>query len=664
MDNLSTRALTESRLRRLARMSLAELRCRGRQQSAKLIDRVRPDGRTREPRKVLARHAPLFTDVRASVDSLRRTFDERFFTGACIAALSQHDNADIERITAEADRILTGRFDLLGYEGLSFGDPIDWHADPVWSRRAPSRHWSKINALDPATVGDSKVIWELNRHQWMVRLAQATAFTGETRYGKYAVDQMLNWIDANPIGRGINWASSLEVALRVISWSWVMALLRHSDVLAGTALTTILASVHAHANHVQRYLSHYYSPNTHLTGEALGLFYAGCLFPQFADARRWRDTGADTLVTQATRQITADGVYFEQSTCYQRYTCDIYLHFLLLAGRSGVAVPAHVRQRVARLVDFVAELGARDGTLPNIGDADGGWLLPLARREADDCRGTLSVAAAVLDRPDWSDTVTPERLWLTNSAPVAGSAAIRRESKLYTEGGYAILRSGAHEVLVDVGPLGAFGHGHADLLSVQCSIHGERCLVDAGTYGYTVEPAWRDYFRGTTAHNTVAVDGRSQAAPNGPFGWQSRPAVRIREWQSNTTTSVIDAEHDAYAGITHRRRVVAVADGPFVIVDDLLGDGMHAFELTFQFAPITVTWTSRLSACATTLGGHQLLVTAFSSAPLTARIISGETDPIRGWVSPVYGQKTPAPALVYAAEAALPVRVVTLLYPQ
>ena len=92
------------------------------------------------------------------------------------------------------------------------------------------------------------------------------------------------------------------------------------------------------------------------------------------------------------------------------------------------------------------------------------------------------------------------------------------------------MRSGwnadAHQLIADVGPLGcptSSGHGHADLLSVQCAVFGEPCLVDAGTYCYTPEPRWRDYFRGTAAHSTVRVDGLDQAEPAGPFRWRQRP---------------------------------------------------------------------------------------------------------------------------------------------
>src|SRR4029077_4331145 len=72
-----------------------------------------------------------------------------------------------------------GRFDLLGYKALDFGDPIDWHLDPVAGRRAPQVHWSVLDPLDASQVGDSKVIWELNRHQWLVHLRQGRRVTRE-----------------------------------------------------------------------------------------------------------------------------------------------------------------------------------------------------------------------------------------------------------------------------------------------------------------------------------------------------------------------------------------------------------------------------------------------------------------------------------------------------
>jgi hypothetical protein len=663
-------------------MGLAELGYRGRQEGAKWIDRIRSDGERAAPHTVLRRHARSLADPAAAEHLLRDALPQRFFAGASAEsqiALQQYFPDLGDDILQSADTLLLDEFDLLGYRRLRFGNPIDWHLDPVSATRAPMVHWSRIDALDRASVGDSKVIWELNRHQWMVRLAQAYAWSGDPRYADAVVRAIVQWIAANPVGHGINWASSLEVSMRLMSWTWVLVLLRHAAALSGEALAAMLASLHAHANHVVKYLSFYYSPNTHLTGEALGLFYAGTLLREFDDAGKWRDTGAATLIEQADRQISSDGIYFEQSTCYQRYSCEIYLHYLLLAARSGIDVPARTQSQVARMVDALAVFCNTDRSMPAIGDADGGWLMPLVARAPNDCTGVLALSAAMFDRVDFavaSAGPVPELLWLMGPDGVARFAHAARRgvepetSRIFSDGGYSVMRTGAglesHRLIMDVGPLGcpvSSGHGHADLLSIQAAIFGEPCLVDPGTYTYTGEPEWRDYFRSTSAHSTVVVDGRSQVEPAGPFRWSGRPVVTLLDWQSNAQFDLVDACHDAYGAVRHRRRVLFVKPDFWLVIDDLSGDGAHEIDLTFQFAPLTVTLENVLWARAETRRGHVLWIAPISTTPLTADVKCGETRPIRGWISPDYGQRIAAPSLIYTAATRLPLRVLTVLCP-
>ena len=264
-----------------------------------------------------------------------------------------------------------------------------------------------------------------------------------------------------------------------------------------------------HAHYVARYLSFYFSPNTHLTGEALGLFYAGTLFSEFKDASRWRRLGARVLTAESRSQICADGVHFERSTCYHRYTVETYQQFLLLAARNRVPVPADLGDHVRRMVDFMLAVRRPDGALPEIGDADGGRLLPVVERGQCDPRGAFAVAAAMFGRGDFAEAaegMTPEVPWLMGAEGVRAFAAATPSkpagvlSRMFPSGGYAVMRTGwerdAHQMIVDVGPLGcsfSAGHGHADLLSIQCSAFGEPVLVDAGTYCYTPETEWRNY---------------------------------------------------------------------------------------------------------------------------------------------------------------------------
>ncbi len=94
-----------------------------------------------------------------------------------------------------------------------------------------------------------------------------------------------------------------------------------------------------------------------------------------------------------------------------------------------------------------------------------------------------------------------------------------------------------HEIrlVVDAGPLGyrsIAAHGHADALSFTLSVGGLEFLVDPGTYAYHTQGAWRQYFRGTAAHNTVRVDGQDQSESGGNFMWLRKARAGCNLWDS------------------------------------------------------------------------------------------------------------------------------------
>ena len=425
------------RLARVRTMGLSELLCRSRQLAWSNLDRIAARTTVRRARQLLGglarsagvggraprRERDVARGAERLLERFRESVPERFFSGAVsadtAAMLFERMPEAAESVRASADAVSRGRFDLLGYRQLSFGDPLDWHLDPTSGRRVPLKYWSPLRGVEEPEVGDCKVVWELNRHQWLVGLAQAYVLTADDAYASRLVDHIREWMRANPRGVGVNWASSLEVALRLISWCWALSLVRQSKALSAEFFLEALRGVAAHGSQVERYLSYYFSPNTHLTGEALGLFYAGIVFPGLRHAERWRALGTRILIEQLERQVTADGVYFEQSTCYQRYTVEIYLHFLILAARNAIAVPRVVHERVQRMLDFLLAVRRPDGTMPQIGDADGGWLLPLASRMPDDLRGIFSTAASVFGRSDYAwagGGPAPETVWLLGRA--------------------------------------------------------------------------------------------------------------------------------------------------------------------------------------------------------------------------------------------------------
>src|SRR5262245_29815551 len=176
------------KLARLRQMDVDELASRCRQQAVKWLERTCGSPRGGRIRDL-------------DVAAVLRDGPQRFFAGATdpgtASAVRQRYPHLPAILTAEAESVLRGQFDLLSYRGLPFGHPIDWHLDPISGRQAPRLHWSRLDPLDFATVGDSKIVWELNRHQWMVRLGLAYRLTGDERYAEAVARRCLEWIDAN-----------------------------------------------------------------------------------------------------------------------------------------------------------------------------------------------------------------------------------------------------------------------------------------------------------------------------------------------------------------------------------------------------------------------------------------------------------------------------------
>jgi hypothetical protein len=657
-------------------MPLPELVFRGRQETFKWVERIYPTAGARPGPGDRERLSAFLRNAEAHF--FEGPFDERL-PATLTSGMTRH----CEDVLASAEQICRGRFDLLGYRDLDLGDHPDWHFDPIANRRAPMRHWSRINPLDFATVGDSKVIWELNRHQWLVRLGQAYRLTSDKRYAHTVVRHLQDWIGANPAGMGINWASSLEIAFRLIAWCWTLILIRDSRELTPDVFARVLASAEEHATRIERYLSYYFSPNTHLTGEALGLVYAGVVFPDRKRASRWKSVGTTILLREMERQVSSDGVYFERSTCYQRYTVDIYLHFLILAARAGIDIPARAREVVRSMVDALVTLRQPDGAMPAIGDDDSGQLLPLSKTQPHDDRPAFATAAVVFREPTcaWAaGDVAADTLWLFGTSAektfrrIEQSAPSGDPCRALEAGGFMVMRNGwdqtGHALIFDTGPLGcpvSSGHGHADLLSIQCSAFGQRYLMDAGTGCYTADREVRDFFRSTAAHSTVLIDGRGQAETGGPFGWQRRCSARLLRWSSDDVFAFAEAEHDGYRAlpdpVSHRRRVMFIKPRYWVVVDDLAGTANHDVEVRFQFAPMDVRIESTGWMRATPDGRHALLLRSFASAPLEGQLRKGRRAPMEGWISPRYGEIEPAPVAVFATNTQLPLRVVTLLWP-
>ena len=489
---------------------------------------------------------------------------------------------------------------LLGYEPLWVGNPPHWHREARSGTEAPRRHWSHIDHLDTAVVGDHKLLWELNRHQYLLAPAFCWLLDRKVRRFDLVQSHLESWLADNPPRQGVNWVSSLEVAYRAIVWCWLLWMLRDAPWRAELRMR-LLISLAAHARHVERYLSTYFSPNTHLTGEALGLFYVGTVLPHMSHARRWRAKGAAILEEAIGRQVYPDGVYFEQASQYQRYTAEIYLHYVLLAAASGWAVTGAVRDKLGKLLAVLRSLASSAGRIPLLGDDDGGLLLPLDHRLPEDVRALLLAGAVALERPDLAPAEAPPSYayWLCGIEKTdrARTTPVRTPDWLdmyFAPGGLAVLRdgwdAGAAVGAIDAGAHGALscGHSHADALAMTLSLGATELFVDRGTLTYTGPE--RNEFRATLSHNTLEIDATSSVTPGEAFKWlpDTPPRAHGSVASSAHFTSFCGSASGHVASgrpSVHGRRVLHRRGGAWVIHDRAVRAAARGGVLRWQLAP-------------------------------------------------------------------------------
>jgi len=610
----------------------------------------------------------------------------RFFAGAdealrTAAAVAGRSPDHVDAILARAGRIMDGRFDLLGHRDLDYGSPIDWQRDPLAGLSAPLVHWSRVPYLDPTAVGDHKVVWELNRQQYLVTLAQAWGYTGDERYATEAARHIQAWIDHNPPSKvGINWASSLEVAFRAMSWLWALHLLCDSSAIGPDLHARMLGMLHIHGRHLESYLSTYFSPNTHLTGEALGLVYLGVLLPELRHAARWRALGVSVLEGQLPIHVRPDGVYFEQASQYHRYTTEIYLHLLLLAEGNGIALTPRIRTAVAEMFGFLRHLVRPDGLIPLLGDDDGGRLVQLDDRLPADVRALLATGAVVLDSPELASAAGGD---IAAMGWLLGTAALERFDALiptppaglsrgFPDGGFYILRDGWEAdsiwAAVDCGPHGAMncGHAHADALAIELYAAGRPILVDSGTYSYPGPE--RNEFRGTAAHNAVTVDGAGSSDPGTPFQWRKIATCTTDRWITAPRFTAFAGAHDGFRTLTPPigyRRELLLLHGDYLVVREIIdGEGDHEVAAHWHLAPgltARILPETRSGACTTDVvagdGRSVLRLVTAASGPI------GSFTEHQGWLSPTYGRRERSVELTYQGRGHGRHEIVTFLLP-
>ncbi len=585
-----------------------------------------------------------------------------------------------------ADLALKHQFSPFGVE-IIFDDDINWALDPITGKQWPNEFWGDIDYRDKR-FGGIKFVWEINRFYFLVSLAISYRYTKERKYADKIVWFIISWLESNPYPIGVNWASGIELGVRLANLIWALSFLEDYH-FSDNDLKIINSFVWFHAQHLERYPSKFSSSNNHLLAEGFGLFVAGLYFPHIQNSEQWFSMGKDILEKEVTRQILSDGGSFEYSTTYLSFVFDIFLLFKISCDRSGVKYSRNIDERLEKSCEFIKSIIDENGHIPNIGDQDSAVLVDFGLSNMDNFVSILNTGAILFDRKDFqlSGVEHDFKTWILAGDSCSSHKYIDKfismkendkqidisdhcSEKLFKgrdellskpvyhihkQSGLAVIRDYANaEEILFIGnamPLGMaplYAHGHLDALSFNLSVGGMEFFIDPGTYLYHNGGKWRTYFRSTAAHNTIRINKTDISEQTGDFMF-GRPYKIIKHSLEKINNKIIwSAAHDGYLNkepFSHvMREVIWDVDKKWFIFSDIIRQNKEAFvEMFFHCHPECRIILSDSNDCCGNgkeiyIERNNIGIKLISPSSMNCEILSGSHNPVLGWYSPCFNR--------------------------
>ena len=593
-----------------------------------------------------------------------------------VETINEEYPESIKKIINYADEICNHIFDLLGSGKIELGEEIDWHLDYKSGFRWYHNEyylWTGKHVdcyLKKGISADVKVPWELSRCQHFVTLGKAYWYTDNEKYAKEFASQIESWITNNPVELGVNWACTMDVAIRAVNWIWGYYFFYQSKSLTKDFMIKIYKSLFLHGRHIINNLEFGHIRGNHYLSDIVGLVYLGIFFQETKEGKKWLEKGLSALEEEMKFQVYPDGVDFEASISYHRLVAELFLSPTLLCLKNNITFPRWYMDRLEKMFEFVMYYTKTDGMCPVIGDADDGRLHILAKHDINDHRYLLSVGAVLFNRDDFKSAYPifdEEAFWLLgmdglNKFKLLATNKIKLTSRSFENGGYYIMRKDDLYMIIrcgDVGRRGYGGHGHCDCLSFELFMGSRSIIIDPGAYVYTADAAARNLFRSTKYHNTIAVDGEemNMFEKDQLFSMHFDAVPTLHKWVTTDEYDFFDGEHSGYARldepVIHRRQIYFnKKEGYWVIKDILTGEGKHLFEMFLHFAKIEIELNSFDIKTENNVFIKQL----------NCKNLSVEKH--KGWISPSYGIRYKAPVIKYYKKDSVPVEFITIIKQQ
>jgi hypothetical protein len=605
------------------------------------------------------------------------------------AILFEKIGADKSFLFIEADEIVTGNVRLFGGKPsplqLTFPEPLEY-----WTAYEKGNH--------PGMDQDIKYVWEPARFSWACKLAMAYHLSKNEKYAESFWLYTEKFINSNPPYLGPHWSSAQEVAIRLVALVFSLQMFSQSQHSTAERLENIARSIAIHAERIPPTLVYARSQNNnHLITEALGLYTASAVLPDYPQATRWHKLGWKWLRKAIISQISPFGAYIQHSTNYHRLVLQAALWVYVVHEHSfkDEPIPAEYTSRLQSASRWLYDMmDPVTGRVPNMGHNDGAYILPLTVCPYHDYRPVYHSAKRAFLKTNptpggpWDDMsawlclpmdIPPVKVqinrWYLPPIDQGGMNKLPPHIiKNPKNGSWATFRVLEYHARP----------AHADQLHLDLWWHGENLAQDAGTYLYNSQPPWDNSLASAFVHNTVVVDNQDFMQRVGRFLYLDWAQARLlSSYQSQACDcESYTARHNGYRkmGIIHSREVTAHPDGHWEIIDRLKGRSIHPHHARLHW--LLPDWDFIVSESSkNSSSGYEIKIkspygwvrlnmgmTPGNETKLINQDLNfivaragevvygnGMVLPIHGWISPTYGEKKPALSCILDFTHNLPV---------
>ncbi len=515
----------------------------------------------------------------------------------------------------------------------------------------------------------------LNRARYMSELGQAYWLTGDEKYAGAYISLMKDWIRQNPLTEEEVLASAkqaynvkdtwrkLDSGIRIVNWLKGYFCVRESALWQSEEENLFLEAVQRHG----MYLNIAYTPHDRQSNwgflETNGLFQIALMFPEIGESEAWLKQAVRRLAEMCPVQVFEDGMHNEQCTMYHHEVLHCLFESVWLAELNDVSLPPELRDTLDRMYSGSIALVQPDGRQPMLGDSDG-----------TDIRDVLTRGAVLFARGDLKrmgyGKLDYEGIWFF------GEKGYKRYEQLdiqdpepvsveMAHSGYYVMRTDwnrdARYLVFDAGHMDVIrAHGHDDLLHISLFAFGREFLTDPGRHTY-MENEFRQYFKVSLQHNTLAVDGETISQYVDSWNWRQVANPLDRFWSSETKAyDYVQACHDGYLRLEDpvlvRRQVLFVKPDYWIVVDTCRSRGEHEYILPFHFAE---GLDVEVKPDGTVLASSSKQEPALRIIPVTP--VEPRVD--SSWVARDYNHKSPSLKATFRQTGSGLTKFVTLLYP-